>query len=267
VVISLPDSVVSAPLGPYDAPLSGTEVEVVGYPGDRKYLEWEREQVTRARVSGGPVNGIIQVDVLYGHPPIVRGYSGAAAVDVRSGRVVGMVVGRDENNRIAWIIPLAAIAEAWPELTAHLPESLLADPEFRAALADLAQRFYPDALRRFNGLARYYPNEADIYYYRVLAALNGHRPGGYQGTAIEQIVQFLEYGLRLNPHAAHLQALLALVEEDYYKLRGLKPKTYHEFPDIREISPAHAREIVDHIQAQECVTWLFVSQYISGRSP
>ena len=110
-----------------------------------------------------------------------------------------------------------------------------------------------------------YPREADIYYYRVLAALNGQRPGGYQGAVIEKMEQVLEYALRLNPNAAHIQALLALMEEDYYRLRGLKPKVNREFLNIREISQVHAWEIVANVVASECATWQYLNQYINRR--
>jgi S1-C subfamily serine protease len=260
-VISLPNSVTSASLGPYEPPSSGTEIEVVGYI--ERYLGLGRTQATRGQIVGGSIKGLIQVGILDGYPPIVKGYSGGAAVDIHSGRVVGMVAQAEPEHRIAWVIPLSAIADRWPPLVEYLPKGLLGDPEFMRAYDEFRYGRYEDALRRFGGVAMSYPNEADIYYYRVLAALNGQRPGGYQGAVVEKMEQLLDYALRLKPDAAHIQALLALVEEDYYNLRGLKPKVKREFRNIREISEVHAWEIVAHVVARECATWKHLNQYIN----
>jgi hypothetical protein len=261
-VISLRDVVTSAPLGPFEPPASGTEIETVGYI--ERYLDWGRTQVTRGHTLGDNDKGLIQVGILPGHPPVVEGYSGSAAVDVHSGRVVGMVAQADPSQRIAWIIPLAAIADRWPPLAEHLPRGLFGDHEFRCAYDELRHGHYADALDRFGEVAKSYPYEADIYYYRVLAALNGQRPGGYQGAVIEKMEQLLDYALRLKPDAAHIQALLSLVEEDYYRLRGLRAKIHREFPNIAEISPAHALEILTHVAAMECETWRCLQQITGG---
>jgi S1-C subfamily serine protease len=263
-VISVPNPVIPAPLGPYEPPASGTEIEVVGYI--ERYLDWGRTQVTRGHILGDSVKGLIQVGILDGHPPIVEGYSGGAAVDVHSGRVVGMVAQVEPDHQIAWLIPLAAIADRWPPLAEYLPKGLQGDPDFRRAYNEFRHGHYEDALRGFGEVAKSYPYEADIHYYRVLAALNGQRPGGYHGAVIEKIEQLLDYALRLRPGAAHIQALLALVEEDYYKLRGLKPKVKREFPDIRDISPVHAWEIVTNVAARECGTWQYLNQSINRGS-
>jgi len=263
-VIGFPHSVPPAPLGPYEPPVSGTEIEVVGYI--ERYLDWGRTQVTRGHILGGPVKGLIQVGILDGHPPIVEGYSGGAAVDAYSNRVVGMVAQAEPDHRIAWIIPLAAIADRWPPLAEYLPRGLLGDPEFRRASNELRYGHHADALRRFSELSKSYPHEADVHYYRVLAALNGQRPGGHQGTVIEKMEQLLDYALQLRPDAPHIQALLALVQEDYYRLRGLRPKINRVFPDIKEISPAHAWEIVTNVAARECATWQYLNQHTDRRS-
>ena len=62
--------------------------------------------------------------------------------------------------------------------------------------------------------------------------------------------QLLDYALQLRPDAPHIQALLKLVQEDYYRLRGLRPKINRVFPDIKEISPAHAWEIVHQCRSE-----------------
>jgi len=262
-VISLLNSVSPAPLGPYEPPISGTEIEAVGYI--ERYLDWGRTQATRGHIVGGPIKGLIQVGIREGHPPIVQGYSGGAVVDIRSGRVIGMVVQAEPDHRIAWVIPLSAIADRWPPLDEYLPKGLLGDPEFMRAYDEFRYGHYEDALRRFGTVAMSYPREADIYYYRVLAALSGQRPGGYQGAVVEKMEQLLDYALRLKPDAAHIQALLALVEEDYYRLRGLKPKVNREFLNIREISEMHALEIITNVVARECATWQYLNRYINRR--
>jgi hypothetical protein len=260
-VISIPNPVIAAPLASSEPPASGTEIEVVGYID--RYLSLERTQSTRCSILGGSIKGLIQVAIVDGHPPIAEGYSGGAAVDIHSGRVVGMVAQAEPDHRIAWIISLAAIATHWPEFADYLPKGLLGDPEFRRACDEFRYGHYEDALRRFGEVAKVYPYEADIYYYRVLAALNGQRPGGYQGSVIEKIEQLLDYALQLKPDAPHIQALLALVEEDYYGLRGLRPRINREFPNVREISPMRAWEIVANVKANECTTWRYLNQYLN----
>ena len=159
------------------------------------------------------------------------------------------IVGRDRHS-------LAAIR--------GLPaQGLLGDPQFRRAYDEFRYGHYGDALHRFGEVAKVYPYEADIYYYRVLAALNGQRPGGYQGSVIEKIEQLLDYALQLKPDAPHIQALLALVEEDYYGLRGLRPRITRKFPNVREISPMRAWEIVANVKANECTTWRYLNQYLN----
>ena len=257
-VINLRDVVTAAPLGRYEPPASGTEIETVGYI--ERYLDWGRTQVTRGQTLGDDVEGLIQVRILEGHPAVVPGYSGSAAVDVHSGRVVGMVVQAEPAHRIAWIIPLAAIAGRWPPLAEHLPRGLLGDQEFRLACDELRHGHYDDALRGLGEVAKSFPYEPDVYYYRVLAALRGQRPGGYQGAVIEKMEQLLDYALGLRPDAAHVQALLALVEEDYYRLRGLRPRVHRDFSNITEISMAHAWEILMHVTARECDIWRYLDQ-------
>jgi hypothetical protein len=263
-VIGLPNPVTPAPLGSYEPPASGTEIEAVGYV--ERYLDWGRTQVTRGQVLGDSRKGLIQVRILDGYPLIVEGYSGGAAVDVYSGRVVGMVTQAEPEYRLAWIIPLAAVADRWPPLAEYLPRGLLGDQEFRRAYHEFKHGHYTDALRRFSQVSKSYPDEADIHYYRVLAALDGQRPGGYPGTVIEKMEQLLDYALGLKPDSPHIQALLKLMEEDYYRLRGLKSKVNRWYPDIEEISPVHAWEIVTHVAAIQCPTWQYLNQVIDRSS-
>ncbi len=259
-VINLLEPVQSAPLGPRNPPIEGAELEVIGFP--RSY--GAREQRARVRVTGPVANGLLQVNGQYGHSGIVEGFSGSAAVDLRSRRVVGMVVeaDRDPSCMVAWIIPLATIAGFWKQLGDLLPKSLSVDPEFCGAVKDLEYGAYGDALNRLNGILQDYPKEADVFYYRVLAELRGKRPGGYTRPVIEAVVRLLDRALSLNPQAGHVKALLALVREDYYVLRGLVP-TSATAKEPLQISPQHAEEILRHVPAPECPTW----QYLCRGNP
>jgi len=253
----------SAPLGPLEPPRSGTEIEVVG--STRRYRPLGRTEATRGEVSGALTTGLLGVLALGSHPPIEKGYSGTAAIDVYSGRVVGMAVQAEQDGPRAWIIPLVSIADYWTELADYLQRGMLGDPDFRRACDELRHGHFGDALRRFTEVAKSYPYEAEIHYYRVLAALGGQRPGGFQGTVIAQMEQLLVYALSLSPEIPHIQALLLLVQEDYYKLRGLETPSRRPLPDIGRTSAERAREILRYIAAPECITWQFLSERASGR--
>ena len=234
-------------------------LEAVGFP-DIYAGHGDREQITQIRVSGPLADGLLQVEELPGKPPVVPGYSGGAAVDVRSGRAVGMVAESGEPG-VAWIIPLRTIASAWSELASLLPRGLDADPDFTRAVRDLDNRAYPEALSRLNAVRRYYPREPDVYYYQVLAALDGRRPGGYDRAAIDDVTKLLDYALQLDRGATYVAALRALVIEDYFVLRGLRAPGYRN-EEPGPMDAEHAREILVHVPAYECPTW----QYLSKRS-
>jgi len=258
-VITLARPLTAAPLGPAEPPPPGVVLEAVGFP-DIYAGHGDREQITQIRVSGPLADGLLQVEELPGKPPIVEGYSGSAAVDVRSGRAVGMVVESGEPG-VAWIIPLRTIACAWTELASLLPRGLDADPDFTRAVRDLDNRAYPDALSRLNTVRRYYPREPDVYYYQVLAALHGRRPGGYDRAAIDDVTKLLDYALQLDRNVSYVAALRALIIEDYFVLRGLRAPGYRR-EEPGPMDAKHAREILLHVPAFECPTW----QYLSKRS-
>ena len=262
-ILELRRQLPSAPLGPFEPPQSGTEIEVVG--STKRYRPIGRTEATRGEVSGALTMGLLGVLALGNHPPIERGYSGTAAIDVRSGRVVGMAVQAEQDGPRAWIIPLASIADWWTDLGDYLQRGMRGDPDFRVACDELRHGHFGDALCRFTEVAKSFPYEADIHYYRVLAAVGGQRPGGFQGAVIAQMEQLLVYALGLSPEAPHIQALLLLVQEDYYKLRGLESPSRRPLPDIGRTSTEHAQEMLRYIAAPECITWQFLSQRASGR--
>jgi hypothetical protein len=253
----------SAPLGPFEPPRSGTEIELVG--STRKYRPIGRTEATRGEVSGRPTTGLLGILALGNHPPIEKGYSGTAAVDVHSGRVVGMAVQAEQEGPRAWIIPLASIADYWTDLGDYLQRGMRGDPNFRLACDELRHGHFGDALRRFTEVSKSFPYEVDIHYYRVLAAVGGQRPGGFQGTVIAQMEQLLVYALSLSPEAPHVQALLLLVQEDYYILRGLASPSRRPLPDFGRTSTEHAQEMLRCIHAPECLTWQFLSERANGR--
>jgi len=249
-IISLARPFQATPLGPRTPPVRGTELEIVGFPFGYPDLP-ER---TRVRVTGTVTSGLIQVDAVPGHSPVVGGYSGSAAMEVRSGRVVGMMVGAATINTSAWLIPLAEIAKSYPQLDLLLPERLGVDPEFRRAVDDLNQGAYAYALNRLNSIRGNYPGEPDIAYYRVLAVLQGRRPGALSRSAVDEILALLAQTLSISPRAVHVAALLALTWEDFYFLRGLEDNRY----DLRvpaDMAPWRAAEIVKHVYAPECMMW------------
>ncbi len=127
-VVALPDGVAlsPAPLGPLaPQPQQKTLLEVFGFPPNYANKDGDRGQRTQVRVTGMDEFGkSLQVDGSGEHDgKITGGYSGSAATDVRSGRVVGMVTQADQDPtaKIAWVIPLATISESWSDLRDLLP--------------------------------------------------------------------------------------------------------------------------------------------------
>jgi Trypsin-like peptidase domain len=266
-VIALPDGVAlsPAPLGPLaPQPQRGTLLEVFGFP--LKYAGHEdRGQRTQVQVVGMDefgkslqVNGSSEYD-----GKIIEGYSGSAATDVRSGRVVGMVTqaDRDATARIAWVIPLATISESWTDLRNLLPNAFTVDPEVVRAIQDLNYGRYAETLTRLNGLIDLYPTETDMYYYRALAGLAGIRPGRYSMDMILAVEQLLRHAWNLTQptmRPPHIGALWALVREDYYVIRGFR-ETAPVLDELRHaahgLSDQHSYELLRHVPAYECPTW------------
>ena len=256
-VIHLPVAFEVAALGAPSLRDPKINLEVFGFP--RTY--YDRGQVAWVTgVNYDETGHLLQVNGAPGQPSIVEGYSGSAAVDTHSSRVVGMMVQRDRDaaTNIAWILPLATIARAWPRLSALLPDALPVDPQFVHAVHELRSGAYTEALIRLNGIYRIYPTEADIYYYRALAGLSGKRPGTYTAQHITSIEMLLRKGMELNSSAWHVWALYSLVIEDYYFLRGLKPRPYTDEQLYRlaaSVRPEHIDELIRHVPARECPMW------------
>ncbi|HEY2673073.1 MAG TPA: serine protease [Rugosimonospora sp.] len=322
-LITVPRHLPLAPLGPRERPRVGGELDALGYPA-RYASAGDRGQRTHVHVVGADETGtLLQVDGLQGFDGQIQpGYSGGPAVDLASGRVVGMVVSSDrlsaptppvppgapsetdESGRptadprvraaaaaearrraeardryerqrreyarvaadqpallkIAWIIPLETLADRWSPLTDLLPRGITVDPEFVGAVNDLSHHAYARALGRLNALVTLYPDEPDMYYYRALAGLSGQRPGGYAAPMVEAVERLLGEALRRNATApdAHLRSLWALVQEDYYVIRGI-PVDLGNLQSLQSaadrIEPRHADEILRHVPAVECPTW------------
>jgi hypothetical protein len=198
---------------------------------------------------------------------LVEGFSGSAAVDGVSGRVVGMVAwsAQQLRLRVAWLLPLATLASYWPGLTASLPTALAVDPDFTAGLRHLDQGWYDDASRHLRLAAQRYPDEPDGYYYQALAALSGRRPAVYSADVIEQLENLLRRAVQAGTATPHLLGLWATVKEDYFVQRGLAEQTPTASQlrvAISEMDAEHAREIVRHVPAPECRSW----QLIKDRS-
>lgn len=267
-VIAVPDGVAlsPAPLGPLaPQPQRGALLEVFGFPPNYARQE-DRGQRTQVQVVGPDEFGkSLQVNGLTGYDgKIIEGYSGSAATDVRSRRVVGMVTQADLDvtTRIAWVIPLVRIHESWPDLCDLLPNAFAVDPEVVRAIQDLDYGRYAEALTRLNGLIDLYPTETDMYYYRALAGLAGVRPGRYSMDMILAVEELLRYAWNLAQPTAmrppHVGALWALVREDYYVIRGFR-ETAPLLAELRHaahgLSDQHSCELLRHVPAYECPTW------------
>lgn len=247
-----------APLGPAARPASGTIVDVLGFPAGFE----DEGQRTRARVLGEDASGAwLQLDGLHGHDGrIAPGFSGSAAVDVASGRVVGMVAwaATEAHTRIAWMIPLDTIARCWTPLRSLLPTPLDCDPRYARARRQLAAGRYGTALDGFITLADAYPREAGVYYYWAMAGLAGVRPARHSAETIAGVQRLLRCALFLDPGAAHAAALLAIVQEDYYVHRGLdegEPRISELLAGVAAVEAGCGCEILRHVPAPECHTW------------
>ncbi|MFD0783906.1 serine protease [Micromonospora azadirachtae] len=245
-----------APMGPATRPATGTVLNLFGLP-DRG----QEGRHSQARVVGHSRTGEwIQIDACQGHTPWVEpGFSGGAATDATTGLVVGMVVSaeRSETQRAAWIIPVDTLLLSVPWLADVLADPLAGDPAYVAMLRALAGRRYTSALDQLPDLHSRHARSSDLYYYWALVLLQGTRPANHSGELVGSIERLLGEACRLAPDSAHAHTLLALVREDYYGLRSL-PVAGHDSNGlaIRRVSASHAAEIVGHVPAPECPTWL-----------
>lgn len=261
-----------APLGPLSPRFtSGTLLEVFGFPG-RYAAQGDRGQRTQVQVIGkDETTESLQVNGVSDHDGrIAEGYSGSAAVDIRSGRVVGMVTNADMSatDRIAWVIPLSTIAKSWNPLHYLVPTEFTVDPEVIRAIQDFNYGMYSDTLSRLNRLINQYPDEPDMYYYRALSGLAGIRPGIYTRDMIRAVEKLLRYAWTLgspSSSVSHIAALWALVREDYYILRGLPDDGMPGVDKLqtvaRGISYKHARELCEHVPAHGCLTWNYLNHW------
>jgi hypothetical protein len=99
-------------------------------------------------------------------------------------------------------------------------------------------------------------DNGDYRYYMVLGLFAGHRPNEFATDDIRRAEVHLA-GAATGP--PHLCALWALIREDHYGTRGIDPgsPTVEELIQrAREIDPVHAAEIVIHLPAPECQTWV-----------
>lgn len=122
--------------------------------------------VTRTTGSAGPDGEWVQLDQDGRNYRVDRGYSGAGVLDRRTGKVVGIAVGRDHvmANHVAWMIPMETVHRYWrglplgsgrrgsaripPQLEDELVRMLLridgiSDPRARGLHISLFQGRYP----------------------------------------------------------------------------------------------------------------------------
>lgn len=95
-------------------------VSVYGHPGP--WLDDGVWAEVTATGSGGPNPAWRQLDGRAGGVAIQRGFSGAGVWDRGLGGVIGLVVAayRSAAERVAWMLPLAAVAREWTPLAALL---------------------------------------------------------------------------------------------------------------------------------------------------
>jgi hypothetical protein len=115
-VLELEYAVAGIPAAPLSVRSSYAEreVRVCGYPAGVDYGIWSKAQLGRQNVLGW-----VQLDAekMTGQR-IERGFSGAGVTDEADGSVVGIIVAelRDPSAKVAWMLPVRAIAEFWPPL-------------------------------------------------------------------------------------------------------------------------------------------------------
>jgi anti-anti-sigma factor len=98
------------------SPLRGIVADVFGYPADpdrRQAGAWSRHRL-RGRVG----RGVLQLDASTGSAVVAQpGYSGSPIVVAEGGSdaVIGILSAAGRQSRDAYAIPVAALADAWPE--------------------------------------------------------------------------------------------------------------------------------------------------------
>jgi hypothetical protein len=107
----------------------------------------------------------------------------------------------------------------------------------------------------------------DVAYYRSLKMLAGGRPREFRTEEIVKVEAVLRSAIG---GAAHAAALLALIKEDHYVLRGMAdhpPTISSLIPAAEAILPMHAAEIVTHVRAPECRTWRWLEERMNLDHP
>jgi hypothetical protein len=249
-----------APIGPRARPAIGAVVEILGLPPreDRGVGLADGDLLgrrVRARIAGSDASGTwLQVN------PVDRlqswvdgGFSGSAAVDETTGRVVGMVVAADKQTT-AWLIPLDTIIGWLPWLGDRAGDPLWTDPGFVRFRELLQAGRYAEAMEVLRTVEPRFRVCSDTYFYWALTMLGGIRPAHHSAPTVAAVTKVLGEACRLDPRSPHPRALLALIHEDFYAhsaIGGPRP----DMTGLTEISADRATEIVQHVPAPECRAW------------
>ncbi|HZM83648.1 MAG TPA: caspase family protein [Candidatus Limnocylindrales bacterium] len=129
-----------------------------------------------------------------------------------------------------------------------------AEPSLAAVRQALANRDYPTVRRLLRPVKD--SDNGEYRYYAVLATFGGHRPREFATDDIKRAEGYLS---RAGNRLPQLCALWALIKEDHYLQRGIDqgtPTVEELIQSAREIEPWHAAEIVTHLPAPECQTWV-----------
>jgi hypothetical protein len=246
-----------APIGPRARPAAGAVVSILGLPGNGSVGlapgDYLGRQV-RARIAGPDASGTwLQINPAdRGQGWVEPGFSGSAAVDETTGRVIGMVVVSDRDN--AWLIPLDTMIGWLPWLAGLAGDPLGTDPGFAGFHELLEGGRYAEAMDALRRVEPRFRGHSDVYYYWALTMLGGHRPAHHSAPTVEAVVKVLGEACRLDPQSAHARALLALVHEDFYAVSAIGgPRP--DLTGLIGISAGRAAEIIQHVPARECRAW------------
>lgn len=257
----------AAPIGPAEPPAPGTPLLAFGFPSlpPRRGTTSGNETDSPGFWAQVVVDGFgmqaaqIQLTSAASHGiPVRHLFSGGPVIDPRSGLVVGMVARIWEAERIAFMIPVRALAAACPDLQEILLPRVSSDPDFRRGMSALSSGNYPAAMDSFRTVCARRPEDPDAWYYLALTAGRGKRPRAHASMYVKEIGQLMEEAAALLPREPHVLALWALLKEDHNRARGISEGT----PSIAElrkavvrVSAEHAEEICRHYPAPEATIW------------
>jgi hypothetical protein len=258
----------SAPIGPAEPPPPGTALLAFGFPSMPPQLDratagdqpadpgfWAQVVVDGFGMQAG------QVQLTSAAPhgmPVRQRFSGGPVVDPESGLVVGMVAQVWEAQRTAFMITVAALAGACPQLRDILLPRVSADPGFSRGMSALESGNYPAALDCFRAVCARRPEDPAIWYYLVLAAGGGKRPRAHSTGYARELGHLLAEAAALRPREPHVLALWALLKEDHHRARGISegtPTLAELRQAIPDVSAEHAAEICRHMPAPEATVW------------